>query len=66
MSIINYPFYCIGRIDTIEAATFIRDQVKVAYGWTLNRENHGNSLSPAFFATKMHVFTIIVNKGFEI
>jgi len=63
----KYPFYCIGEIDKARAARFIHSQLGVKYAWTIDKEKWGGDyLSPSFFTTKMHVFTIIINKGFII
>ena len=63
----KYPFYCIGEIDKAKAASFIHLQLKVKYAWAIDTEKWGGDyLSPSFFESKMHVFTIIINKGFLI
>lgn len=63
---IKYPFYCIDEVDTREAAKFMRDHLQVVYGWTIDEQIRGGCLSHSFFESKMHVFTIITNKGFRI
>ena len=67
MSLVNYPFYCIDKIDTIEASLYIRNRLYIHYGWTVRHlDRHDTRLSRIFFKSKMHVFPIIVNGGFRI
>ncbi len=67
MNIINYPFYCIDNIDTIEASLYMRNHLHVHYGWTIRYlDRNDTRLSRIFFKSKMHVFSVIVNGGFRI
>jgi len=59
----DYPFYCIGKIDRGDhAVIFTTNQPDLnPYGWV-----NDNRLNYYFLEYKMHVFTTIINKGFEI
>jgi len=58
----DYPFYCVGKVDGIEAVRFLADHLGHSYAWGL----YFDCLNLEFFEHKMHVFPIIIDKGFRI
>ena len=73
MAIVEYPFYCVDKLDTIRAFDFLvkhpfDNMVGISYEWVVNYigSSFGAAFSYYFFARKMHVFPIIINKGFRI
>jgi len=72
MSLINYPFYCVDKLDTHKAFDFLvkhplDKKYGSSYGWVISYINHRPGVfSYCFFIGKMYVFSIIVSKGFRI
>ncbi len=58
----DYPFYCIEKVDQIELVRFLIDQLGHSYAWGI----YFDCINLQFLEHKMHVFSIMVNKGFRI